>query len=154
VQESEVGDIELVVNQLSGPVAASKRCEVDTHSVFLGKSRDFGELDKRLAQRHKDKPVALGDRIGTAATSFARHGGALCERRDRGTSTGTVVAPPVVRALEHAVDDLARRQWGEAVGAAVFEHDYLVGHPDKNERFPEQPSARRRAAHRVGAGDG
>jgi hypothetical protein len=60
----------------------------------------------------------------------------------------------VVGALEHAVDDLARRQWGEAMRAAVFEHDYLAGNPGNNERFPKQPGARRRVAHRVGTGDG
>jgi hypothetical protein len=38
--------------------------------------------------------------------------------------------------------------------AAVFEHHYLAGNPGNNERFPKQPRARRRVAHRVGTGDG
>jgi hypothetical protein len=60
----------------------------------------------------------------------------------------------VVRALDHAVDDLAGRQWGEAMGAAVFEHGYLAGNPGKYERFPKEPGARRRTVHGVRAGDG
>ena len=62
-------------------------------------------------------------------------------------------APPVVPALELAVDDTSRAQGREAVGTAIAVRVHVAVEADDGPRFAEEPDLQRAVAELVDARD-
>jgi hypothetical protein len=144
VDEGEVGDVAEVLDHDPEADRKLERGAVAPQPLLWIEPGKGGRIAKRLLQRGPDQAPLLAHREGRDPRP--RRNLALVGQRGN-ASAGAVVAgplPAVVGALDRSARDLAHRERGAAVGAAVGDHGRFAALGQKDgQRFAEEHSSLR-----------